>query len=379
MFPTPVKYLGQLFAQNGHQVRVVGGWVRDTIRGVAPKDLDLCTTALPEQILELCREHDLSYLDSGLKHGTVGIILDQTMFDVTTLRIDTETDGRHATVEYTTDWRADAARRDFTMNAMSMDLDGNLYDYFDGHRHIAEKRVVFVGDPATRIREDYLRILRYYRFLGCINGRFIEDTELERTMFRNAPGLQQISAERIWSEMSRILSGNDLDVVLMSMYVAHVLDNIGLSAPAGGDISRAANTRIMTDNPITVLAALTPEPMAERWRLSRADASLLRWLQHARNGRAPNLDDLKNIATTKGLGHQYAIEWAALFGPHQNVNMIRDWPVPVFPVMGEDLIALGMEPGPGMGLALSRLENIWKTSKFSFNKDRLLGFLYVED
>lgn len=379
MSPKAVKHLGDLFQQHDYQVRVVGGWVRDTLMGIEPKDLDLCTTAFPSQMIAMCQKHGLRYLTSGIKHGTIGIIFDEVLYEVTTLRVDVETDGRHAIVEFTDDWRADAARRDFTINAMSMDKDGKLYDYFGGVRHLAEGKVVFVGDPETRIQEDYLRILRYYRFLGRLERPFLEDVETERLIYRNITGLEQISVERIWMEMAKILSGGHLDLVLWSMFVAHVFDHIGIIHPAGGDIVRAVEVRRATDNPLTVLAALTGEDMAERWKLSRPEASLLRWLQQTRNARPPYMAELKDIATTRSLGPAYAIEWAALFGPHDNLDQIRDWPVPVFPVSGADLVALGMPAGPDMGRAMHRLEMIWKSSNFSFTKDQLLGYLHVED
>jgi tRNA nucleotidyltransferase (CCA-adding enzyme) len=277
-FPSDVLELGSLFEARGHAVRVVGGWVRDTIRGLTPKDLDLCTTALPEQMLKLCHDHDLSYSDSGLKHGTLGIIFNSVMYEVTTLRVDVETDGRHAEVEFTTDWRADAARRDFTFNAMSIDLTGRLYDYFDGFRDLTYNRVHFVGDPAARIQEDYLRILRYYRFKGWI-GDDLDEIQTERAIRDNAEGLKQISGERIWAEMSRILGGGNLQNVLTSMWVCGVFAHIGVYDADLLTIHNAITARKLTDNPITVLAALTKNPIADRWPLSREDAALLRWLQ----------------------------------------------------------------------------------------------------
>jgi tRNA nucleotidyltransferase (CCA-adding enzyme) len=282
-FPSDIVELVALFEARGHAIRIVGGWVRDLLRGLTPKDLDLCTTALPEQMIELCRDHGLAYSDSGLKHGTVGIIYKGVMYEITTLRIDAETDGRHATVEFTADWRADAARRDFTINAMSVDFTGKFYDYFDGVRDIEYHRVRFVGNPVERIREDYLRILRYYRFKGVVEDN-LDEHATERAICDTAEGLRQISAERIWSEMSRILSGKNLYNVLDSMYCCRVLEHIGIEDVDHHRIRAAEETRKLTTNPITILVALTDTPtLATRWRMSHNEKTLFDWLRHNRN------------------------------------------------------------------------------------------------
>ncbi len=377
VIPRTILKLGTLFENRGHQIRIVGGWVRDTLRGHTPKDLDLSTTALPDETVALCTAHGFDYSDSGLKHGTVGIRLAGSMYEVTTLRVDAETDGRHAVVEFTDDWRADAARRDFTINAMSMDLAGRLYDYFDGYRDLQNRRVSFVGDPAARIKEDYLRILRYYRFKGWLNDE-LDETATERAITENAPGLRQISAERIWAEMQRILAGGNLKNVLWSMYVTDTVSQIGLDGIDNHDIYRASDARALTENPVTVLAALSGNPLATRWRLSRDEASLLRWLQLDRRrdtSLKPTFDELKLISTTKGLGHAYAVEHAAMHGDAAVHDLIRNWTVPAFPVTGADLMALGHTQGTGMGDVMRLLRERWQQSDYTLTKEALLASL----
>jgi len=377
MFPSAVKTLGQLFDRHDHQIRVVGGYVRDTLRGVKPKDLDLATSALPDQVMAMCDQRGIPYVTTGggAKHGTVGVIIDHEMYEITTLRIDRVTDGRHAEVEFTTDWQMDAMRRDFTINAMSMTLDGALFDYFDGRAHLEDRRVVFVGDAGARIREDYLRILRYFRFCGRIGDKA---DSYDAVIRDTAPGLTQISGERIWLEMAKILSGDDLPHQLLGMWLNDVFVHIGLPDIDVMSIHRAIETRKATDNPITVLSALTPcMRVAGAWNMSRQERQLIGWLQAKRQCR-PTLSDLKACATCNGT-RDYAPEWAALFGPSADLDAIRAWQAPEFPVCGADLIDLGISPGPNMGVMLRRLQQVWQDSCYRLDKKQLLAALYVED
>lgn len=372
MFPQDVIRLGILFDDRGHKIRAVGGWVRDKIRGLPSQDLDLATTALPDEVIALCNAHGFKYLNAGLQHGTVPIVYRDVVYEITTLRVDTQTDGRHAVVEFTDDWRVDAARRDFTINAMSMDMSSRLYDYFDGARDLQARRVVFVGDAAARIKEDYLRILRYYRFKGWI-GDMLDETYAERCIRDNADGLRSISVERIWKEMQRILIGNNLRNVLLSMWVTGTTHEIGLDDITTHDIDRACKVRELTKNPLTVLAALTKRPMAETWKMSKDESSLLRWLQVDRDLGAPTMRDLKDIATTKGLGHAYAVERAAMYHEMLLTDHIRHWEVPAFPVTGADMIERGYRTGTDLGSALAALRLEWQQSDYVMSREELLS------
>lgn len=371
--PDEIHQLGRLFASAGHEIRIVGGWVRDRLRRIEPKDLDLCTTARPEQMIGLCRANRVEYAETGLKHGTLTIIRNHRAYEVTTLRVDVETDGRHACVEFTNDWTQDAARRDFTINAMSMTLDGEVFDYFGGQQHLADQRVVFVGNAEQRIREDYLRVLRYFRFcdrIGDLHGY----NEYHREIRQNASGLAGISGERIWLEMAKILSGRYVINQLAAMWAMRVTDHIGLPQVEPSDIYRAEAARKATDNPITILAALTPSAIAEPWRLSRQERVLLEFLQGCRDDR-PTLDRLKDMATSGRYGRERATEWAALFGPSDELDAIRGWQVPEFPVRGADLIALGVPAGPVVGTKLAELEREWKGSGYKKRREELLASL----
>lgn len=156
--------LERLFKSEGYSLRLVGGVVRDLLLGRNPKDIDLATECTPEEMVRLFEKEGLRYIPTGLQHGTITVHTDMgTDYEITTLRIDHVTDGRHALVQFTSDWAIDAKRRDLTINSMSLSFDGTLYDYFEGQRHLTEKKIVFVGSARSRIQEDYLRILRYFR------------------------------------------------------------------------------------------------------------------------------------------------------------------------------------------------------------------------
>jgi tRNA nucleotidyltransferase (CCA-adding enzyme) len=386
--PSEVRKLGKIFADAGHEMRPVGGWVRDSLRGIDPKDLDLATTATPGEMLQLCMEHDLSYIPTGIDHGTVTIVmhgkksthksgLHPTMvpaFEVTTLRVDRETDGRHAQVEFTTDWQKDAERRDFTINAMSVGLDGQLFDYFGGQQHLTDRRVVFVGDAHARINEDFLRILRYFRFRSRMTDRYF-DREVLSTIKSNAHGLQQISVERIWMEMSKILSGDPtmLCLCLIDMLETGVLAQIGLAGVERYDIVHATIVRDQTTNPITVLAALTDTPLGEAWKMSTPEKALLAFLQAHRRIPRPDIAFIKEIAYDHSPA--YAVECASLFGKTEALAAARQWTPPAFPVGGEDLIALGHCPGKEMGVTLRRLTRAWKDSDYRLDKAELLSLV----
>lgn len=221
-------FLESIFRENGYAFRLVGGVVRDLLLDKIPKDIDIATECKPDEMIKLFKKYKVYYIPTGLQHGTITAHINSRDYEVTTLRIDRLTDGRHAEVEFTEDWREDAERRDLTINAMSLDLQGNLYDYFNGQQHLAERKVVFVGDAHTRICEDFLRILRYFRFYGRISpSPDLHDPDTLQAIRDTAEGLTGISVERVWQEMSKILQGNHAPHLLKTMYNLQVSKYIG--------------------------------------------------------------------------------------------------------------------------------------------------------
>lgn len=211
-----------LFKQNGYEIFMVGGAVRDILLGVEPSDVDFCTNATPEQMIELCKENNIQYRETGLKHGTITIIIagytKWHQFEVTTYRVDGEySDGRHPdNVEFSTHLQDDLARRDFTVNAMAMDSEYNLYDYFGGEEDLSNRVIKCVGNPADRFKEDGLRILRAVRFALCLNFAIDETTYIQCCM--QISNLNNVSMERVRDELYKIIFGADCPYLLLGKY-----------------------------------------------------------------------------------------------------------------------------------------------------------------
>lgn len=372
-----LRKLQKIYEQNGYEVRIVGGAVRDLLLGKTPKDIDLATDATPEETLELLGPRALDIkgfrlIDTGLQHGTLTVVIDGEPYEITTLRVDTEHTGRHATVAYTRDWETDAARRDLTFNAMSLDFDGNLYDYFGGIEDLKAGKARFVGDASSRIKEDYLRILRYFRFQGR-TAQPNWDGETLADIKDNADGLKKISGERIWMELGKILSGNYTKEILEMMIHTNVAENIGLPKL---DMSQINRIKANTDDPATILGGMLKAPsevdkLFARWRFSAPERDLMKFIAQHKDKK---FDDkvAKEMWTNKKIPNEFVLELAHYFGRSDIIRDLKHWQVPVFPVSGNDLMKAGMRPGPNMGKALATMERKWKDSDYQLNKEELL-------
>lgn len=231
IFTEELNTLVDLFKKYNYELRIAGGAVRDILMEIKPKDIDFATTATPDQMKEMFTTENVRMINAkGEKHGTITPrINNKENFEVTTLRIDVRTDGRHAEVQFTTDWQLDANRRDLTINSMFLGFDGTLYDYFYGYEDLQQRRVVFVGDAAVRIQEDYLRILRYFRFYGRIaKDPHQHDEPTLEAIRNNGDGLARISGERIWSEMQKIVVGNFAEELVLEMIKCGLAPYCGL-------------------------------------------------------------------------------------------------------------------------------------------------------
>ena len=351
--------------------RLVGGCVRDAIAGRAVADIDLATPLPPDAVTRALQDAGLRAVPTGLDHGTVTAVSGGRGFEVTTLRRDQATDGRHAQVAWTADWQEDAARRDFTMNAMSMLPDGAVFDYFDGTADLRAGRVRFVGDPAARIAEDYLRILRFFRFHARY-GHGEPDPAALDALRGGVPGLARLSPERVWSELKRILLTPDPRGAI------RLMDGLGvLPAVLPGPFDLARLDRLLDAggpaDPLLRLAALERSSassdvpgagldLAARLRMSVAERDrLVAW---AGPPPAPGMDDdaLRRLLADAPPGALTGRAWlAGDAGP--------DWaslrerllalPRPVFPLEGRDALALGVPPGPGVGELLRGVRAWW--------------------
>jgi poly(A) polymerase len=359
-----------LGAEQG-EARFVGGSVRDSLIGIGVKDLDIATLHDPEEVIRRVKGAGLRAVPTGIEHGTITAVLDHWPIEITTLRRDVSTDGRRATVAFGTDWQEDAARRDFTMNALYADpLDGQLYDYFGGLADLAERRVRFIGDPDQRISEDHLRILRYFRFTARF-GTLDRTSADYAACVNRATSLMALSRERIADELLRLLTLPDPSTVVTAMEAdglfTPVLPEIGADGVsklrALVDAEKAAG---ITPDGLRRLAALLPEDEAiadqigARLRLSNKARRRLRLAA------APT-----NAATPEGLaysvGNESAIDLILLgrstFSPIAATSLI-DWTAPRLPLSGGDLIAMGLTAGPVVARTLQALERAWVAEGF---------------
>mgnify|MGYP001363075626 FL=1 len=358
--------LGKIFNSEGYSIRVVGGAVRDLAMKKFPKDIDLATEATPDEMEKLFKDNNIRYKPTGIQHGTITAIIDRTPYEITTLRADTETDGRHAKVEYVKNWKEDARRRDLTYNAMSLDFKGKLYDYFGGMDHLQDRVSSFVGDADQRIKEDYLRILRYFRFQGRLEDPTWDKDTLQAVK-DNVQGLARVSPERIWSEIRKILVSRNPEEILAYMGSTGVGKQIGLATANAKKLARLERTK----NPIVPLAVLVDNTtLAQKWKMSNKESALLNFLVKYKN--KPMNKDLAIGLLHDGVSKDALLHLLNIQSKFNLADVIRTYEQPDFPVTGKDLISKGMKPGIEIGKTLDALKNKWKSSKYKLTKQDLL-------
>jgi len=371
--PTTPKLLelGNEFRKQGFGLRFVGGCVRDTLLGQTPYDVDLHTDATPEEATRIYERLELRWIPTGIDHGTITVVLDSETYEITSLRRDVSTDGRRAVVEYTRDWRADAERRDFTINSMSMSLDGELYDPFDGLRDLRGGVVRFVGDPYERIQEDYLRILRLYRFTGRFGKEVDEDARRAAT-YRRA-GLDSISVERVWSEMRRIISGPQGPSMVNELY--NDLGDIKVLGQKCPDFLDLHDAHSRTKDPVSLMAVgwkLYAPHLLTEWKASRDEIDQCRYLAGMFKGYKRDADPYREMAVYN-ISRKWALELAAIMDMEPlHRAVLETWEVPTFPVSGYDLIRAGMKPGPLYKVTLDRLRLKWADSGYTMSREELM-------
>jgi len=373
--PQDLWDLRTAFRAAGHDLKLVGGCVRDHMLGLTPKDVDLHTDATPEECVAIYEAAGVRHELTGLQHGTISVIFDHVAYEITSLRTDTETDGRHATVSYTRDWLVDLQRRDFTMNSMSMSFEGEVFDPFGGEADLRAGVVRFVGDAETRIQEDYLRILRWFRFRGRFGMRM--DAQAERAVVTHAAGLANISRERVWMEISKILSGEHAVQLMAEVNALHVDGHVNLHDPFhslifADEFAQAVHAH--TRNPVTMLVALCEEnadQVLRCWKASSAEIKLAEFLHSNMS------EDPFRLMAVQGVSRSWAVELCVLKMATDPdcafmKAVLEEWEVPVFPVSGADLIAVGMKPGPQMGQMLMDLKHRWANLEYVSTKQDLL-------
>jgi len=365
------------------EARFVGGVVRNSLMGREVSDIDIATPLTPDEVTKRLEATKLKAVPTGVEHGTITAISNGRPYEVTTLRRDVSTDGRRAVVAFTTDWAEDAQRRDFTMNALYADATGEVFDTVGGVADLKAGRVRFVGDPVTRIREDFLRILRLFRFHAWYGKSEIDKPALQACAAEKA-GLRQLSGERIAKEMLKLLAAEDPVPVLRSMAATGILSEV---LPGELNIVRLERlvaidgTNFFQPDAILRLAALLPDraagahEIADRWKLSNADRDRLADI-------AGNTDKIVSYLSIKEVRKllyklgtarfkdRVSLKWAE--DPKETnfvqwralLAMADAWQRPKFPLDGGNVMAAGVPQGPLIGKILTEVEEWWIDSDF---------------
>ncbi len=397
LFTPALQQVLKVLEAGGGAARVAGGAVRNGLLGEPVDDIDIATTHTPDRVTDLCAAAGLAVHPTGLDHGTVTVVAGEGAarhpFEVTTLRIDTETYGRHAKVAFTDDWTVDAGRRDFTINALYCDRHGVLLDPLGGLEDLKRRRVRFVGDARQRITEDYLRILRFFRFHARY-GHGRPDAEGLAACVALKAGLKQLSAERIQVELLKLfVTGRAAPTVA-------IMQQAGLLAvlwPHTGDLSRFRRMARLDErfglerDPILRLAALwlaqggDAARLFERFRLSVDEMRRLKAMETA-CPLSPALRERERRALVYQMGAQafrdaVRLDWAGGRGRYRDADwhvlacFADHWQAPGLPVRGEDLVQHGIRPGPEIGRLLSALEDWWVANDFTPDREALLARL----
>ena len=378
----PAARVLALLNDNNEEARVVGGAVRNALLNIPPGDIDIATTALPDEVVRRAKAAGIKSVPTGIAHGTVTLVVDAHPFEVTTLREDTETFGRKAKVAFGRDWVRDAERRDFTINGLSVDAEGIVHDHVGGLADIAARRVRFIGDAGQRIAEDYLRILRFFRmlavygvgepdragYLACIGGR---------------AGVSSLSAERVRMEMLKLLVAERALVAVVAMGDAGLLQAIFGGVTYTGPLAAMISAERMlglAPSPVRRLCALSvavtedAKRVAARLRLSNAEAKTLDSMGH-RWWRLADMDEARARRRLYRLGEeQYGdrllLAWARSAGRHdaaywrEFATLPQRWTAPKFPLKAADFIARGIAEGPALGHVLTLAEDAWLAADF---------------
>jgi len=376
-----------VWALGRENVRFVGGCVRDYLCGRQNLDVDLATVHVPEETLRLLKEARIRVEPIGIEHGTVMAITASGSFEITTLRRDVETDGRHAVVAFTNNWAEDAARRDFTINAMSVSPEGGLFDPAGGIDDLEAGRVRFIGDARERIREDVLRILRFFRVTAWY-GRGAPDPEGVIACVEAADSLARLSGERISTELRRLLAAPDPCPVVETMAGHAVLRSIAPLAMAPRTLARLValeQAAQLKPYPLCRLAALLPgdteayEALAERLRFSKAERSRLRRLARPLPDLGSDPESIRQALYRSKDREIYTLQAliAAAEGDPGDLRMrlheAATWPWPELPVSGLDLIEAGIPKGPNIGKILNLLEEWWVRQNFEPDREACLN------
>lgn len=375
----------------GGVLRFVGGAVRDAIAGRKGFDIDLSTDLSPEELLEACQDAGVKTVPIGLKFGTLGVVINGKVLEITSLRKDVSTDGRHAVVEFTDDWKEDASRRDLTINAVYADEKGNVFDYYDGISDLEKGIVRFIGDADQRVKEDYLRILRFFRFHSLF-AKTKYDKKALKACIENKDGLEKISIERIRDELIKIILTPNAPKVFATMFDNDILHNWLGKSDYLSNLQFLINLEDAYDNirpcylrrffvlyfPDKELA----ENIAVRLHMSKKEKERMIRLAENSVGVENILEEKLRRKIIYQFGKEFCLDKLLIESARKQVvpeNMgqvmkaIENAKDDVFPVCGRDVIAARQVQGAQVGAILDKLEKLWVESDFSLSKESLLA------
>ena len=377
------KDIMQLISDNGGEARLVGGCVRDILLRKEAQDIDLATNLSPLQVMKLLKNNNIKCIATGLKHGTVTAIIDNEVIEITTLRRDVKCDGRHAITEFTDDWQEDAARRDFTFNALYCDIDGKIYDYFGGQADLQNRRLRFVGDIEKRICEDYLRILRAFRFHAQICCIALDQDILEGCR-QHAHQIKTLSSERITHEMLRLLQFKSAIKSLMLMQKSNVLSEV---MPWDLNLDSIHNIEFLSQDPIVNLAVILRannlqdnlKIIFSKWRLSKKYYKRLYQLCNIEISvvASEQLSHVYHFGQVIYLQilliyyHEKRISYECMVSYHDIALCAKEIRCPI---NGDDLIKIGYKKGKYLGDCLREVVQYWERNNYLHNKDDLIKY-----
>ncbi len=391
LFDTAVSRLFTAFPPD--TLRLVGGCVRNHLLGHAVDDIDLATQLVPDDVEATLKAAKIRCVSTGREHGTLTAVIDKVSFEITSLRKDVETDGRRAVITFTQDWAEDAQRRDFTMNALYVDAQGVLYDPTgQGLSDLAAMRLRFIGEADQRIAEDYLRILRYFRFVAYYMGKSPLDKEALNACRQGAHGLKTLSSERVWTELKKLLSADRPERALQTLLHQDILE---LLLPEASNVDglmkfvqHEVREALKPDPLLRLMAMSAREPLqiallCKRLKMSNAESARLRAWAQDDTALDPFANERTILAAIYSAGHQTTIDRAYLRAAGEGdpiksarwmalAERAQNWSPPDFPLSGKDLKAEGLAPGPDMGKTLEALKALWIRSGFTADRKKLL-------
>jgi len=378
--------------KGGHNARFVGGCVRDALLNLPVRDVDIATPERPKAVMALLRSAGIKALPTGLQHGTITAVTDSHHYEITTLRVDVETDGRRATVEFTEDWETDAERRDFTINALYADIDGTVHDYVGGLEDLKNGHVRFIGDPYKRIEEDALRILRFFRFHAWYGKGELDEAGLT-ACWNQARRIKELSGERLANELLLLLGAPNPGRVLKTMVDVGILRDV-LSEAVQEGVARVERlswleAELQAVDPLRRLAAVVEidspgmDELTRRLRMSNADRKRLVEMVRPAPEVAPTSDERALRKLLYQLDRDRFVDLLFLGAARQDdppdieairrtIDFARAWRRPTLPVKGADVVATGVPQGEGVRKALAAVETWWIDQDFPNDREMAL-------